>query len=375
MNERVNLRACGELNNYLHYGKMLTAAQGEEFLEKTIKISEKRQRVFNDSHLTMPDFTGSIVHISAELVGETLSSIARETNESCKSVAELIPSPDMNWPDVYVADHDPLVLAWNLMAKKNYTPLIVFNACNTNRGGGVREGSAHIEAEICKRTNYYKALKDLKHKNTVKWPLQDGSIIYTRGVSVFKNSQYKLLNNEFSVDLMGITLPKRPTVINMGTRECYQRAQDSQKVSSILHYVISASSRMYDALILYHLGSHPDTQPQDEFIALVNRAIGLNRNFQRIYYLQPSGSIDDMEEQEKRWNFIKYCCEIDTANPIEREDCREPPREEIVINNAPKRTKRKRVIRKEKKQTDFDETATFDDNKSIAYISSSGDEN
>lgn len=359
---------------------MLSQAQGESFLEEVVRLSEKRQRVFNDSHMLMPDFDGKIEYITSDIITSQLKQVAAlnegmETSADKPELGKLIPSPEMKWPDVYVADHDPLVLAWNLMAKKNYTPLVVFNACNTNRGGGAKEGAAHIEAELCRRTNYYKALKTLKNESKTKWPLQEGSVIHAQGVAVFKNSRYKLLDAEFTVDLMGVVFPKRPDAIGIDGRECYEKEIKFKKVSDILNFIVSATPRRYDALILYHLGTTPDIQPQDDFISIVNRAVGLNDHFQRIYYLQPAGGMNDMEDKDRRWNFIKYCHEIDTANPVERDDCVEPPPDELILTFVPKKSKKKkRVIRREKKNADFDETATFDDNKSIAYLSSSGDE-
>ena len=104
---------------------------------KVIRTIERNKRVFNETYVEMPSFDGEMRIF--------------EPRESHPPV--LAPSATSTWPKVVVNSKDAIIMAWTLISG-GFKPLIVYNSCNTNRGGGAKEGAITVEAELCRRCHH-----------------------------------------------------------------------------------------------------------------------------------------------------------------------------------------------------------------------------
>ncbi len=348
--------------------------------KKIIRTIERNKRVFNQTYVEMPVYEGQtktmtitndarFVEISTEkyLSGQTVISTKNDTT--------YCPSPLMKWPKVYVNYKDPIIMAYTLKTEANELPLIVYSGCNTNRGGGAKEGATTVEAELCRRTNYWKSLK----KSSKFYPLRNGMAIHSNNVEVFKNSKCKLLDRSFHVDILSVILPQRPSKIVINDQDMYENSRDRDLVTKIIRGIANFG---YNVLIFCNFGLD---QPIDEFLALLNREIGISP-VNKIYFTLPNGDITGLNESDQRTVYIKYCQELDNKSPpvSERADCEEPPRVQIIMPHREKRKKMLRTVIAEKKPDTSSKNDTdvpvddlednSDDCKSIAQLDSSDED-
>ena len=335
--------------------------------KKIIRTIERNKRVFNQTYVEMPTFDGTLETLITDKNSRFAQVMASDEFDIniVNPVPIQIPSPLMKWPKVYVNDKDPIIMAYTLQAECNESPLIVYNACHTNRGGGSKEGSTSIEAEICRRSNYWKALK----RASAHYPLKRGMAIHSSDVEVFKNSKYKLLNKSFKVDLLSVVMPQKPSKIVIGDQDYYENRGDRELVIRILKSIFNFG---HNILIFCNFGLD---QPVDEFLNLLNREIGI-APINKIYFTLPNGGTVGLNETEQRTNYIKFCQQLDNrSKPVsERADCEEPPRLEIIMPHQEKRKKMLRTVVRDKKDEEPDPDDNSDDCKSIAQLDSSDDD-
>ena len=319
---------------------------------RIIRTLERNKRVFNDTYIEMPSYEGEINIIEPVIEDSPIT---------------LVPSLNSNWPKVVVNSKDAIIMAWTLISG-GFKPVIIYNACNTNRGGGAKEGSTAVEAEICRRTNFWKALK----KISKSYPLKYGSILHAKKVNVFKSSKYALLDNSFNIDILGLVFPQKPSKIDMGNEiDYYQNKIDKKRVQTILKTVFNFE---YDSFIFCNVGLD---QPTDEFINIMNQTIAIS-SATKIFFSLPCGDIAGLNEADQRLTYIKYCTKLDTKSPKpeDREDCTPPIK--IQIDEQPHRKLRRkkmlRVMISEKKGEKVIDDDDSDDCKSIAQLGSSEEE-
>jgi hypothetical protein len=315
---------------------------------KVIRTIERNKRVFNQTYVEMPSFDGEMRIF--------------EPREAYPPV--LAPSATSLWPKVVVNSKDAIIMAWTLISG-GFKPLIVYNSCNTNRGGGAKEGAITVEAELCRRTNFWKALKKIGRH----YPLKYGALTHAKKVNVFKSSKYVLLDNSFDVDIVGLVFPPKPSRMVINDMDFYDNQNDRQKVRALFAEVFRMKD--YDSFIFCNVGLD---QPIDEFISIMNQAMAIS-NAAKIFVTLPAGDVAGLIEVEQRTTFIKYCTLLDTKSPRpeERADCVPPI--QIEFDEQPhrgaRRKKMMRVMLTEKKGTKIDEDDDSDDCKSIAQLESS----
>ena len=235
-------------------------------------------------------------------------------------------------PLIQVKDCDPIVLNKTLVAK-SYKTLLATSACSTNKGGGVREGSASREADLCRRTNYWKALKGVS--NNI-YPLQPGTFIYFKNITVIKNSKGKRIKNNYSVDVLSVVLPRRPNVMYIGNQETYENNSDKINTKKCLKQIFHlAKENKYSAVILSYLACNQEKHPMKEFLEILLECINAS-GVERVFVLAPKGATTG-EGVDDRNNYIKYCSIIDNTGE-EHSDC-EPPKKEYDDLNAGRRSK------------------------------------
>lgn len=107
--------------------------------------------------------------------------------------------------NISVENKDCLLVAQELV-EEGYHTILLNMASSKNPGGGVLHGSRAQEEEICRRTNLYPSLEELRY------PLAVTTGLYTPGVIIIKDEKYRILNNPCEIDVVSVAairLPKR----------------------------------------------------------------------------------------------------------------------------------------------------------------------
>jgi hypothetical protein len=336
----------------------------KKFIANAAQSQERNIRVFNDTKKKAPEFTGRAFILN--------------------SPKDIVLPKLLQTPRVQVKSHDPLILYYNIISQKGVKTLLCYNTCNTNRGASVKHGSQHIEAEIIRRSNLLRALNSVDNK---LYPLKPGTIIKIDNVRVFKNSKYKYLpDSGFSVDLLGMVLPKAPDSIIIDGNDRYYKDTDKEITRSVINNVINiANIEQYSTIIFHEIGEESNSRhPRTDFIEILKEAFQ-SSEAKNIFICMDKGLLDK-DTIFKRDIYKTYCRNIDNVNPNNHSDC-----ESSDSNNSDKEDilplKRYKHLKKVFDKNGSMVTAKdvidntgdnseedFDDNKSIHYASSD-DEN
>uniref|UniRef100_A0A6C0BBM6 Uncharacterized protein n=1 Tax=viral metagenome TaxID=1070528 RepID=A0A6C0BBM6_9ZZZZ len=336
----------------------------KKFIANAAQSQERNIRVFNDTKKKAPEFTGETL-----MIYPPKNIVLHKLSQS---------------PRIQVKSHDPLILYYNVISQKGAKTLLCYNTCNTNRGASAKHGSQHIEAEIIRRSNLLRALSTVDNK---LYPLKPGTMIKFDDVRVFKNSKYKYLpDSGFSVDLLGLVLPKAPDSITIGDHDRYYRDADKECTKTIINNVINiANVEQYNTIIFHEIGEETNSRhPRADFLEILKDAFQASEA-KNIFICLDKGGLDK-DTIAKRDIYKTYCKNIDNVNPDNHSDCEssnsdDSDKEDILPLKRYKHLKKvfdkngsmvtaKDVVDNTADNSDED----FDDNKSIHYASSD-DEN
>jgi uncharacterized protein (TIGR02452 family) len=89
-------------------------------------------------------------------------------------------------------------------------PLVLNMASYKTPGGGVKEGSAAQEENLFRRTNLFVSLYWLKSF----YPIPTYGGFYSNDITVFRESDYKLMNDPFKISVITIAALKRPELVD-----------------------------------------------------------------------------------------------------------------------------------------------------------------
>ncbi len=228
----------------------------------------------------------------------------------------------------HVTDMDALNLCKQLIAKSR-TTLLINHSCYTNKGGGVDTGNNTIEAEICRRSNYRKALKRVENEN---YPLKPGTLIYTKDVTVFKDADYRTLDETFNLDILSITLPNRPSTIIQDNKELYEMDMHYDVTLKTIQKALHIAYKCNYNVVVFNQLRFSNKHPQDAFLGLIKKCIN-ESGIKYVFIVMSSGdeSSPDFEEQRLLW--IKYCRNVDNV-ATQHKNCEEPKRVEIKQHHA-----------------------------------------
>lgn len=97
------------------------------------------------------------------------------------------------------------------LINQGYEVILLNMASNMYPGGGVANGCTAQEEELCRRTDLYLSLIE------IKYPLLLVMSIYTPGVTIIKDEKYQLLNKFYEIDVVSVAairLPVRGMKVN-----------------------------------------------------------------------------------------------------------------------------------------------------------------
>lgn len=97
---------------------------------------------------------------------------------------------------IYVLNQDCIIAAQKVSI---YGKTCLLNMASAkNVGGGVRGGEKAQEEDLCRRSNLYPSLSE------VKYPIPDDQILYTKNVMFFKAPDYSYIPVPFKTDVVSV---------------------------------------------------------------------------------------------------------------------------------------------------------------------------
>lgn len=146
-----------------------------------------------------------------------------------------------------------------------YTVVGLNMANHRQSGGGVKQGSFAQEENLFRRSNYFMTLAQKLY------PIPEDNCIYSPGVTVFKDQQYKVMDKDFVVSMIACAAIRMPLLDEDGN---YVREKDRAlmklKIRTILYVAYIYG---HEAIVLGSLGCGAFGNPPHEVAQLFNEVM------------------------------------------------------------------------------------------------------
>jgi uncharacterized protein (TIGR02452 family) len=181
---------------------------------------------------------------------------------------------------VTVVDQDALEVAREIVKKSGIRPLVLNLASDFRPGGGWKKGSMAQEESLFYRTTYALSLDNSVGYCNVKYPLQYNEAVFSPGILVFQDTNYKLLDWKdcFKFDGLALAALRRPPLTSAKHLQARDREITRKKIQLLLAV---AREKKYTHLVLGALGCGAFHNPPQDIAEL----------FQEVISEQPKSSI------------------------------------------------------------------------------------
>jgi hypothetical protein len=212
---------------------------------------------------------------------------------------------------------------------------LLVNICQT-RGGSVRGGGVGVEEDLCRRTNYWCALKALE--STGYYTSKCNDVVMCSDVVPFKfvdgyphdpKTKRIPVKDRVPITVLGTRFPTNPDVIYIGDKATYANESDRQAVRDGFRKMFGVcAAKGIRMVVIDRACMAPATHPIEELTEIMKSAL-LASNLAVAVIVGNSGNIDgDGKIDRARW--IHMCRELDNKNDFsKRGDVQEPLSEEI----------------------------------------------
>lgn len=172
---------------------------------------------------------------------------------------------------VEVVDADSFDVARALIAKGCSTPLVLNLASDFCPGGGWRKGSMAQEESLFYRSTYDLSLNSRQGLCNVTYPLKRHQVVYSPGVFVFRDHDYKLLpwKECFKVDCLAVAAIRNPRLTRGQLNEADMKTTQS-KIDAIFQI---ARDYKYEHLVLAALGCGAFHNPPKDIATLFKQSL------------------------------------------------------------------------------------------------------
>lgn len=169
------------------------------------------------------------------------------------------------------------------MINEGLNPLVINNASFSRPGGGVENGAAAQEENLCRRTNLFKSLYQFREDLALQYgikpaekqyplPMRFGAI-YSPGIVVFKASEdknYEYLDKPFIVDILTIAALKNPILTNDGMMMDDDKNIVRDKIRMMLNLALDWEN---DSVVFGAFGCGAYKNPPEEIAKLFKEVI------------------------------------------------------------------------------------------------------
>ena len=216
---------------------------------------------------------------------------------------------------VLVKSHEQLNIAAKL-ANLSTRVLLVTPGCNTNRGGGVQSGGQSFEADICRRSNYWNALRKVPRD---AWPRKPGMMILFPGVCVFKDENCQPCK-PYSVDVLSVVMPRSPGEIIVEGAAMYEKDSDRDMTRRCISTIMKLGIG-YDTVVLNRICMNPTPHPIDDYIQILQEFLPKS-GVQVVWVLANSGTTTG-NGKSARFTYKKLCKRVHNVS-VDHSDCDSP---------------------------------------------------
>lgn len=270
--------------------------------KERIDIFRETMKCANEWRFTNP--SGEDCELLKEDYGMKFSDSRLFARPVYKLIAEDKPQNDKTI--ICVERKDCLYAAMNLI-DDGYNPAVLNMASFKCPGGGVKNGSAAQEENLCRRTNLYKSISKYAEKG---YPLDvNWGAIYSPVVSIFRkteNEGYEFMDKPYTVDVISAAALKHPGLNPNGTLNDMAKKTLKNKVRQILNVGLYYKN---DSLVLGAFGCGAYGTPPAE-MAKIFRDVLRERFYNGAYKKIVFAIIDDknaFREHNPEGNFKPFC--------------------------------------------------------------------
>lgn len=221
--------------------------------------------------------------------------------------------PKYGKTEISVERIDCLVAAQQLV-DDGYNPAVLNMASFKQPGGGVKNGSAAQEENLCRRTNLYKSISKFE-KNGYPLDINWGAI-YSPVVTIFRKTEaenYGFMDEPYVVDFITAAAIKHPKLNGDGTLEQKTRDILKNKVRQILNVGLYYRN---DSLVLGAFGCGAYGTPPIEMAKIFREVLG-ERFYRGAYKKIVFAVLDDHNahrEHNPEGNFKPFCDILEMPN-------------------------------------------------------------
>lgn len=183
--------------------------------------------------------------------------------------------------EIFISNQDCLYAAKELI-EDGYSPVVINNASFKRPGGGVANGSAAQEENICRRTNLYESIfrfrSDMAKEYGLpseenQYPLPINGAIYSPSITVFREGEdknYEYLNEPYCIDVITIAAIKNPDIDSNGHLTDAVKKITKDKIRMMLNLGIYWEN---DSIVLGAFGCGAFGNPPEEMAKLFKEVI------------------------------------------------------------------------------------------------------
>jgi len=247
---------------------------------------EDRIKIFNEtvkivSSGKYKNKKGEFVYINKEVNGKTIDDAIMYDNDIKKQI-DFETRCHCN-TRITVVNQDCLYAAKELI-NNGLHPAVINNASFVHPGGGVRNGSAAQEENICRRSNLFESIfrfdetlskeYNLTNSTDKHYPLNlNYGAIYSPSITVFRageDKNYELLEEPYTIDVITIAAIKKPTLLDGRKLEHRTKIVLKRKVEHMLNIALANDN---DSVILGAFGCGAYGIPPEEMASIFKEVI------------------------------------------------------------------------------------------------------
>ena len=198
--------------------------------------------------------------------------------------------------------HEDIYATLSTMHEEGFRspPPLLINPGNNNFPiPGVKKGAFGPEMDLFRRSNYHLALEEQQ------FSILEYQCLYSPTVVIFKNEQFKRMENPVSISILNIPPLHSPRLISMqnpkgkGYIEVFDSPNDEEKARRKIHMMFKiAILHGHDTIVLTNYGGDINGNPTEKTIELINEAARIYP----IHYVFFAIKTNELREKDKEFH-------------------------------------------------------------------------
>jgi uncharacterized protein (TIGR02452 family) len=175
-------------------------------------------------------------------------------------------------PKVVKVFNENLMTVIDVAIKAKFRPLILISANDNYPLESVKHGLSSPECDLYRASNISATV------NENLYPLRDLEMIYCSKITIFRNSQNRLLTKPYQVSLLLSPPVRRPSLITIrtekGMEDTYSNSLEEEKMKNKIENIFKfAMLKGFNCVILSDFGCQNENNPIRKIIKFFNESI------------------------------------------------------------------------------------------------------